>query len=57
LEIQSIGSFDDPQKCRDMAPKIVEALTKLTGEPKENIHLLLKPVARHECVMNGATLG
>ena len=57
MEIQSVGSFDDKEKCREFAPKIVEALMKLTDLPKENIHLLLKPVARHEVVMNGAILG
>jgi len=57
LEIQSIGSFDEAENCRTVAPKILDALSKLTDVPKESIHLLLKPVARHECVMNGACLG
>merc|ERR1712039_526700 len=52
LEIQSIGSFDKPENCRELAPKILDALTKLTEVPKESIPLLLKPVARHECVIN-----
>ena len=57
LEIQSIGTFDDPENCRALAPKILGALTGLTGVPAEGVHLLLKPVERHHCVMNGACLG
>ena len=57
LEIQSIGTFDDPENCRALAPKILGALTRLTGVPAEGVHLLLKPVERHHCVMNGACLG
>merc|ERR1711944_222929 len=53
LEIQSIGSFDEKEKCQSLAPKILDAVTKLTDVPKENIHLLLKTLERHQCVMNG----
>ena len=57
LEIQSIGSFDEKEKCQSLAPKILDAVTKLTDVPKENIHLLLKTLERHQCVMNGVCLG
>ena len=53
LDIQALAVFDTKETCKLHAPKIFEVLTKLTGQPKENIHLLLKPLEKHNIGVNG----
>ena len=53
LDIQALAVFDTKETCKLHAPKIFDVLTKLTGQPKENIHLLLKPLEKHNIGVNG----
>ena len=54
VEIQAIAVFDTKETCKLHAPKIFQALTKLSGQPQENIHVLLKPLEKHNVAVNGA---
>ena len=54
VEIAAIAVFDTKDTCKVHAPKIFQALTKFTGQPQENIHVLMKPLEKHNVAVNGA---
>ena len=53
VEIAAIAVFDTKDTCKVHAPKIFQALTKFTGQPQENIHVLMKPLEKHNVAVNG----
>ena len=49
--------FDSSENCESLCPKLFEAVMRLSGLPKEQIHILMGPVEPFQMGHEGEMLG
>ena len=57
IEIRAMNVFDSPENCESLCPKLFEAVMRLIGLSKEQIHILIGPVEPFQMGHNGEMLG
>ena len=57
MEFRSLRTFDSKDDCKVLCPKLFEAVIKLSGLTKEQIHILMGPVEPLQMGHEGAILG
>ena len=56
IEIRAMNVFDSLENCEIPCPKLFEAVMRLSGLPKEQIHILMGPVEPFQMGHNGEML-
>ena len=57
IEIRAMNVFDSQDNCESLCPKLFEAVMRLIGLSKEQIHILIGPVEPFQMGHNGEMLG
>ena len=57
MEIRALKVFDSKEDCANLIPKMFEKVTSLSGLSKEQIHILIGPVAPFQLGVNGEIKG
>ena len=57
IEFRSLKTFDKKEDCHEMCPKLFEAVTKVTGLPKERVHIMMGPCLPFQVGWEGSILG
>lgn len=57
MEFRSIRTFDSKDNCKELCPKLFDAVIKLSGLTKEQIHILMGPLEPLQMGHEGAILG